>query len=229
MFKKSIFILIRRVNMLILEFGSGDTCKNDQVLIKDMIDSLSVIKNKQDVIIKWQLFDWLPHVEALKKENYDYAYKYAKDAGFQTTASIFDLESLDFLLRYDPPFIKLACQTTLYNFRKYNNRFLRFIPNEIPIIISYDKIESLYAKVNRKIDCLCCIPLYPAIKKDYTSYFSCYDLKKGISDHTIGFELWREYKPAIYERHYKLKGQENFLDAAWSATIDDLLSEGIIE
>jgi hypothetical protein len=43
--------------MIILDFGSGNTCRNDKGIVKDMIQSLG---QREGIIIKWQLFQHLP-------------------------------------------------------------------------------------------------------------------------------------------------------------------------
>lgn len=265
--------------MLILDFGSGDTCKNDKNQIKEMIDQLSIYDEERKAVIKWQLFKNLSHVQSLDNESFEYAYKYAKDLGFKTTASIFDKESLEFLLKYDVPFIKIACQTNLYDFRKATYAFIKDIPINIPLVVSVEypdlinelstpvSLSKKVAKSKKKtttikkenysfnhinsvdadtldfpvdeeqieeeieyqteylpmhdIKFLCCIPKYPATKKEYENTFTNNLLLKGISDHTLNLDLYKKFKPDIYERHYILPSQTS-LDKAWSITPEEL-------
>ena len=91
--------------MIILDFGSGNTCKNSRRYITQMIDELAAVDTgKQEIVIKWQLFaDCQPNIP-LEYHVFDYAYQYAKHLGYKTTASVFDMESLCYLLSYDIPF-----------------------------------------------------------------------------------------------------------------------------
>jgi sialic acid synthase SpsE len=213
--------------MIILEFGSGDTCKNDKNQIKDMINQLAKYDLQRKCIIKWQLFTNLSHVEALTFDNFDFAYKLAADLGFKTTASIFDNVSLDFLLKYKIPFLKIACQTQKYDFRKDMNSFINYVPIEIPIIISVEEscvIKAIKEKYSQhKIDYLCCVPMYPALFKQYAESFIIEELLKGISDHTIDHSIYNYYKPEIYEVHYILPYQTS-LDKQWSIYPNEIVN-----
>ena len=84
--------------MIILDFGSGNTCKNDKTIIKKMYDSL---EGKKDIVVKWQLFKNAGKNIPLTEDSFDYAYRYGTHLGYKVTSSIFDLESLNFLLKYD--------------------------------------------------------------------------------------------------------------------------------
>ena len=91
--------------MIILDFGSGATSKNDVTTVKRMIDELAAVDTgKHTIVIKWQLFTDCPPNEPLEYRVFDYAYQYAKYLGYKTTASVFDMESLCYLLSYDIPF-----------------------------------------------------------------------------------------------------------------------------
>jgi sialic acid synthase SpsE len=45
-----------------------------------------------------------------------------------------------------------------------------------------------------------CVSKYPATTASYGEEITA----DGISDHTIGLELWRKYKPTVYEKHFCL-------------------------
>lgn len=213
--------------MIILEFGSGDTCKNDKNQIADMITQLAEYDTDRKCIIKWQLFKNLSHVASLSKENFDYAYKFAENLGFKTTASVFDRESLDFLLKYNTPFLKIACQTQKYDFRKAMNNIIQDVPVTLPIIASVESslmIEKVSEQYPRHyIEYLCCVPIYPALRIQYVNNFYRHHLKEGISDHTIGHTIYNLYQPKIYEVHYILSHQTS-LDKQWSIGPEELKS-----
>ena len=62
----------------------------------------------KDVIIKYQLFMDVPPNKSLKRDVFMKAYNYAVNKDLLVTASVFDVDSLRFLQKFDIPFIKLA-------------------------------------------------------------------------------------------------------------------------
>jgi hypothetical protein len=182
--------------MFILDFGSGNTCKNSKFTIDKMIEQLAYIDQNRRSIIKWQLFLSAGSNTPLSKHSFDYAYRKAEKLGFKTTASVFDKPSLDFLLEFPIPFVKIANRIDLY-------KLIRLVPKEISVVCSYKDINliSLYSNVHP----LCCISDYPADLFDYEETFNPKELIKGISDHTIDWRLYKKYCPENYECHYKLE------------------------
>jgi hypothetical protein len=179
---------------IILDFGSGNTCRNNTKIISEMIDELAKIDIKRQCIIKWQLFLSAGDNEKLKHSSFEYAYIYARNYGFQTTASVFDVPSLDFLLNYKIPFVKIANNKSLYN------GVMSYIPASVRTLASW----SIRKPIGINLDYMCCISKYPAKLSDYEEAFNPEDLIKGISDHTTDFKLYNKYNPEIYEVHYKL-------------------------
>ncbi|MFA5715059.1 MAG: hypothetical protein WC998_04935, partial [Candidatus Paceibacterota bacterium] len=97
------------MSQIILDFGSGNTHKNNWDYLKRMIDELKAVDTgKHEIIIKHQLFKAAGDNLPLDPWVFDAAYDYAKKLGYKTTSSVFDLESLKFLLNYDIPFVKIA-------------------------------------------------------------------------------------------------------------------------
>jgi sialic acid synthase SpsE len=203
-----------------LDFGSGNTSKNNYDYIKLMIDKLAKIHlHNHEVIIKWQLFKEAGQNIPLTQAAFNYAYHYAKIKGYQITASVFDIESLKFLLHFDIPFVKIA-----------NNRSLDYligeIPRKIPVYVSVSNAigKELFTivKANKS---LCCVSNYPAKLIDYDKLFNknrfLYD---GFSDHTTNFDLWHKYEPEIIEWHYKLDDSTG-LDAGDFARTPKQLAE----
>jgi len=210
------------MSKIILDFGSGNTCKNDWDYTKRMIDELKAVDTgKHEVIIKWQLFKEAGDNIPLHKSIFDLAYSYAMQLGYKTTSSVFDKESLDFLLQFDVPFIKIA-----------NNRKLDWligeIPRKFPIYISLgnDPDEPFNEK---DIESLLCVSEYPATIEMYRKKFRSIDhLVKfegyGISDHTTNFGLWYRYEPRIIEWHYGLEDSTG-LDAGLFMRTPVMLAE----
>jgi len=216
--------------LLILEMQDGMMCKNDKATVKMMIDK--AIENKPDnvdMVFKWQLYTKIKtivEVIPLDREIFDYAYNYASSKGFKTTASIFDKESFEFLINYEIPFIKIACQTDLYDFRKDMWRMI--FSDEVKYLLSVKDDIDYHAMYNRNgnnrlfnVDVMTCIPKYPATVEEYENTFLEKHLKEGISDHTIGLELYNKYKPKIYEKHYYVDGLESW-DREWAIKPEEL-------
>ena len=209
------------MSRIIIDIGGGNTHKNDWTYLKKMFDKLKKIDTgKHEIIIKHQLFNNAGDNIPLDREIFKKAYNYAKKLGYKTTSSIFDKESLDFLLQFDIPFVKIA-----------NNRKLDWligeIPRKIPIVISYGNVEELKLAENNNIQRLLCVSEYPATIESYEKAFDLeYYIKcgYGISDHTIDFELFNKYNPDILEIHYKLEDSTG-LDAGEFAKTPKQLSE----
>jgi len=183
---------------IVLDFGSGNTCKNDKRIVKRMIDSLcKVDKGTHDVVIKWQLFERAGDNIPLKPEIFRYAYEYAKKKGYKTTASVFSTTSLRWLINeFDVPFVKIPNRRDLYYLAGE-------VPKHIPVYISYDNKAYLPPLMEHDVK-LYCISKYPAKKEDYSRPFY------SVSDHTPGFGLFPSVSPhnhIVWEKHYALKGQ----------------------
>ena len=195
---------------LILDCGSGNTCRNDKAEVKAMIDAIHAVDTgKHEIILKWQLFLDAPPNLPLNREVFNYAYHYAESLGYQTTASVFDRDSLEVLQMYDVPFIKIACRPDLYHF--------------------VDDIDNCYMSVSGRkkyhkgVTLMACVSKYPAYVLDYQMKFPLSMIRSAISDHTEGWELYRTYKPAILEKHFVHKRESDNPDAgAFAVTAEEL-------
>ncbi len=213
---------------IILDFGSGNTCRNDLGYIKRMIDALAEIDHhKHEVIIKWQLFNAeLPsgggsiigNDIVLQHHSFEYAYGYAKDRGYKTTSSVFDKESLAFLLGYEVPFIKIACRPELY-------WLIGEVPRRVEVYASAAEGWATYTtKDERPISAdvsLTCVRQYPARLEDYSIGDTWY------SDHTEGLALWKREAGNIdiWEKHFVLERDPSNPDAGPFSCIPDQLAE----
>lgn len=187
---------------IIIDCGSGNTCQNNIdtacKMVKEIAD-LAIL----ETVIKWQLFKEAGDNIPLNHEVFERAYRYAAVLGLRTTASVFDKESLDFLLTFGVPFVKIA------NNQKSRD-MLKFIPDAMPIVMSVDSTDEqkFHSRVGiseskQKVNLIYTVSKYPASNKDYDKFGD--KLKQGISDHTDNFDLYKKYKPEIYEFHFKLK------------------------
>ena len=206
--------------MIILDFGSGNSCKNDWNIAKRMIDSLAEIDPLRKAIIKWQLFkEAIPNIPLLRSI-FTMAENYAcVQYGYMTTASVFDLDSLKFLLTFNIPFVKIP-----------NRRDLDWLMGEvirkIPVIRSIGKpTEETMDMLSSGASSLCCVSKYPAEDKDYEDFFPLMQLKYGISDHTTDWTLYRKYHPGIYECHFVLEHDSNNPDGGSFARTPKMIRE----
>lgn len=195
--------------LLILDFGSGNSCKNDIMKVQDMIDAVAALGPSQhEIVLKWQLFRKEPPNIPLDHDVFDFAYNYAQEKGLLTTASVFDLYALDFLKLYDVPFVKIACRPDLY----YLSRLC-----SLPTIISVSYGPSITGTQS-----LMCVSQYPADIDEYAHKFCAIELRTGVSDHTIGWELYHTYHPHILEKHFVLEHDTDNPDSCVAVTPKDL-------
>jgi len=205
---------------------SANTHKNNEKIIKFMIDLVKKMDSgKHEIIFKGQLFKEAPPNIPTDPWIFQYMHEYAMYNGYKCTSSVFDKESLEILLDYEIPFIKIPCRAKVYN-------LIGYIPRKIPCYISmnpkvigeyFKKAKQLYDN-NPEDKLLFCIPRYPAPIEEYITYYNNY-LYNGISDHTIGLELWYKYKPPIWEKHYVLEHDKNNPDGGTFAITPKELEE----
>ena len=189
---------------IILDCGFGAQCKNDIRIVRDMIFAIKEIDTgKHEIIFKWQLFEQktIPNLIPLSHEIFDGAYNIAKKLGYETTSSVFDEESLDFLLTFNVPWIKIAARPDLY-------KSILPLIKKIPVVVSVGESECWFNKNLQQSNIICylhCVPNYPAKIEEYEFLWNNAELNFSISDHTIGFDLYKKYKPTWWEKHYLLK------------------------
>ena len=184
---------------IILDCGFGAQCHNNPEIIKQMIYSIKEIDSeKHNIIFKWQLFkkETIPILEPLDHDNFAIAFHTAEKLGYKTTSSVFDEESLSFLEKFNIPWVKIASRPVLYK------TLLPKVTKDV--VVSVSEIHSF--PEHKNIVCyLHCIPKYPATMMEYSERWEESELQHSISDHTIGLELFKKYKPYWWEKHYLLK------------------------
>ena len=203
------------MSQIILDMGSGNTCKNNMDYAYKMIDAVAAIdSHKHEVIFKWQLFENEPPNVPLDHLVFGRAYAHAKGLGYKTTSSVFDKKSLDFLLNFDIPFVKIACRPMTY-------WLLGEVPRKIPVVLSWSGEEAAPFGDYRR---MFCIPQYPADPKKYLARGA----EDAISDHTGGLKVWNKLHPSMWEVHFILEDDTNNPDAVLGHAIKpDLLKEVI--
>jgi hypothetical protein len=210
------------MSQIILDI-SANTHENNWDYLKRMLDELKAVDSgKHEIVIKHQLFKEAGDNIPLDYGIFEVAYLYAKEKlGYKTTSSVFDIESLKYLLQFDVPFIKIA-----------NNRKLDYligeIPRKIPVYVSVSDSCYLENPYDDGKDSLfvhfACVSKYPADIKSYGDNFTSPHLRMNISDHTTNWELFNKYKPKRYECHYKLPDSTG-LDAGEFARTPTELAE----
>ena len=199
--------VLGKMKEMILDMGSGNTCKNDKKIVEDMIDAVCEIdRSKYRVIFKWQLFKSAPPNVPLEQEIFDYAYSYAAKKGYETTASIFDADNLIFLLRHDTPFIKIA-----NNFKSAQQ--IIQIPTTHRVYSSFSfPFRAVLNHSYEEYVQFCVVSKYPAESWEYEKYFG-WELRRAISDHTYNDHLVKIYNPDYYECHFVLEREASNPDA----------------
>lgn len=203
---------------------SANTHKNDYDYYIKMMDELAKVNTgKHEIILKWQLFKAsMTNIVANKNLFRELAEWCWYNWGLKTTASIFDVESLEWLLKVDDgvpyslPFIKIACNPDYYwlvdkiprKYEVYISRYSKYFTNHKDYIFHYDPYEDNIIQLE-------CVPLYPAYITQYTNAIY-------ISDHTIGLDLWYRNKPIIWEKHFKLPDSTGFDAGDWAITPEEL-------
>lgn len=197
---------------IILDMGSGLTCKNDPRQVRDMIHAVYEHDNrKHELILKWQLFREFGDLAPLHPGVFGYAFDYARSLGYATTASVFDLESLLFLQKFVTPFVKIAClEDRLYLGDEWGYSGYW----QMPVVASYGSQRHRRIIEGKGWHPLACVRKYPATVADYETAFTEAQLREGISDHTdhgfgcAPFYLVHHYKPKLYETHFCLDTQD---------------------
>jgi sialic acid synthase SpsE len=219
------------MSQFIIEMGSANEHHNDIGYLRDMIDAvIDCDSGKHEVIFKHQLFISAPPNEPLDWSTFGWAYGYAWNKGYQTTASVFDVMSAHFLARFGVPFVKIACRPELYGLMK-DPYFLKGWAKAPPFIVSVSGKQL--SEPPRGTRLLACIPDYPAFIEDYEDAFDSkpnlcdgfVPLCGGISDHTSGWELYRQVNPTRIEKHFCLKRSPDNPDSGPFAVTPDELRE----
>ena len=206
------------MSLIILDMGSGNGQGNEIAYQKKAIDTIAGMDSKKhQVILKYQLeiADDPPN-KHLDREVFREAYQYGHIKGYDVTSSVFDDSSLDFLLGFITPFIKIACRPDLYP-------LIQKIEPRMPVMV------SIAGRVILPIHCmfLHCVPKYPADMIQYEGNFAENMLKATVSDHVQGLQLWNKYHPVIWEKHFVLERDANNPDAGVFAITPDQLKEVI--
>lgn len=193
------------MTQIILDFGSGNTCENKEKIAIKMIDELAKVDtHKHEVIIKWQLFEDEEPNKPLDRLLFHAMCLYAYNKyEYKTTASVFDLPSLKFLLDinlpYDLPFIKIANRPDLY-------WLIGEVPRKTPVYVSVGRNDyNAWANgtgTNDNGAYLFCISKYPTDTMEYkqTLPFGCVN----VSDHTSSMNLFKLKEWSIFEMHIAL-------------------------
>ena len=203
--------------LIILDLGSGNSCRNDPAYARLMVDTvIQMDKKRHQVMFKWQLEkNDPPGQRKLERKVFAEIHAYTLRQGYASGSSVFDQESLAFLLGCGPSFVKIACRPDLYP-------LTAVVPRGIPVFLSADQREK--HEFSPPATVMLCIPEYPAKLEDYERAGWC---RNAVSDHTPLLELWRKYEPKVWEKHFVLQHSDDNPDAGIFAITPDLLAEVI--
>lgn len=200
---------------LIAELGSCHMGKLERIkLAIDLCHTRSIWG------LKLQLFpNEAPYVPAniwLSPGMFYQAFEYAKEQGVRLSASVFDEESFEFLLKLEPEFIK-------FSYSKSNKRYWinRTLESGIEAIVSCDVMNE--AQINVGATKLYCIPEYPV--RYEVAFDELFPRFHGFSDHTLGLRQTKRATEAgamIVEKHVKLGiPDEECPDAQFAVNISE--------
>jgi sialic acid synthase SpsE len=202
------------MSLFVLDMGSGNSCRNDKKIIERMLkDIAEVDEGVNDIVLKWQLFKSAPPNIPLEPEMFKYAYDMAERLCFETTSSIFDIESLRYLMTFKVPFVKIANRPDLYELAQYAT---------VPVYVSTS--VTGYHLADSKM--MACISKYPATIEEYERTFTRTELDI-LSDHTVGWELYKKYMPSVIEKHFVHERHPDNPDAGLFAVTQSELAEVI--
>ena len=175
----------------ILDLGSGNTCQNSIELACKMVKIVKDL-NIPDSYVKWQLFQNAGDNIPLNLEVFERASRYAHIIKMPMGVSVFDEASLEVGIHSGAiQFVKLANNPIAH-------KLLKLVPKEDKVIISTDDPNFKVDRQNTEI--MYCVSKYPAEEKDYEKFGD--KLKRGMSDHTTSWKLFKKYQPKIYECHF---------------------------
>lgn len=209
--------------MIILDVGEGTVLRTasdvDAVIaaIARSVDETGF--PREQLIAKPQLFTWEPPNRPINPSRFRYLFEKCHRYGMPCTASVFDKSSVDHLLKYSPlPFVKIAN-------RSYLRRLAILVPRGVPVYASYSMDPADETEYDKYVDYwMACVSNYPAEAGDYDRFRLSPNVRPlGISDHTIGLDLYRKYRPDIYEKHFGLKGAKGPSLGPWSIDEDGLV------
>jgi N-acetylneuraminate synthase len=175
------------------------------------------------------------------KKEYDYIDKYCKEKPIDWTASVWDLDSLEFIVNYDIPFIKIP-SALLTN----NELLIASTKSQKPIILStgmstleeIDNAVNILEKYSKSYVIMHCNSSYPAKAEDlnlnvirtFKERYNCaigysgheYDLEPSVMAVTLGAK--------IIERHITLSHEMWGTDQKASLEVNamDLLRKRIL-
>lgn len=199
---------------LILDIGSGKSLHNVHRAM-EMIDRVKAVDSgKHKIVLKAQLFQNAPPNVPLDHDAFDAIYHYAKAIGYPMTASVFDNDSLAFLLRYKIPFVKIACRTDLY-------WLIGEVPRKFPV---YTSVATYFEWPTGSNIALMCVRDYPASIDEYVRRFGDREMKY-VSDHTSGWELYHRAEPRILEKHLCPEREPDNPDSGTFAVTPEELKE----
>jgi len=193
------------------------------------------MKNKEKETPKGNM-TYLEYKKMLEfgKEEYDEIDKYCKKVGIKWTASVWDIPSLEFVLQYTIPFIKIpSCKITdfelLEAIKKTKKPVVMSLGMSTPSEI--EQAVDVFKKLKKDLVLLWCNSSYPA-QDNELDLAVIKKLKEMYPEHTIGYSGHEEGISAcivaktvgaeVFERHVTLSRCMWGTDQAASLVYDQL-------
>lgn len=161
--------------------------------------------NKKDILREtpWGTMRYIDYKKKIEfgKEEFDEIDKFCNQIGIEWTSSVWDIDSLEFILNYDVPFIKIPSAMVT------NKKLLRKIKSsDIPVIMSTGM--STKKEIKDAVDILSgcdlsilhCNSSYPCADEEI-NLKTIQTLKKEFPNHTIGYSGHESgILPSVYAR-----------------------------
>ena len=195
------------------------------------------VPDDQKNIIKESVFGTTTYLEYKKlmefgKEEYDEIDKYCKEIGIQWTASVWDIPSLEFLMQYEVPFIKIpsALMTNIELLKAVNKTRKNIIISNGALTES-ELDRALWILEDCKITLLICNSCYPSKEEDLNLNYIQHlkskwpYLKIGYSGHEIDILptiVAKSLGCDVIERHITLDKNQIGSDHKASLNIEEL-------
>jgi N,N'-diacetyllegionaminate synthase len=172
----------------------------------------------------------------LSKETHAMVFDWSKRNNFPVISTVFDEESVDFLMKYNPDAFKIA------SFDSVNLPLIKYVASKKkPIILSTgmcgmseieDVLDAVASQDNKNLILLHCVSAYPSDPRDVNlnailTMKSAFKLPVGYSDHTIGTTVAIgaiAMGASILEKHFTLDKNLEGSDHILSADFNDLKS-----
>jgi N-acetylneuraminate synthase len=180
-------------------------------------------------ITKWGEMSYIDYKYMMEfgKAEYDMVDKFCKELNIPWTASVWDIDSYEFISRYEVPFIKVASPTIA------NLELLKQI--QMPVVFSTGmstetEIEKAYNSIKECMAIMHCVSIYPPEDEELNlnkikTLKRKYNCEIGYSSHYHGVEdvlVAKALGATIFEKHITLNKDDIGSDHKFSLDPEEL-------